>query len=201
MRLVDGRAEQELLETILERSKPALPAAAKGIDYLLFTPFRYPPTGSGSRFRAVTDAGVFYGAEERRTACAEVGYWRWRFLMDSPDLADLGSVPHTLFKLKTDTTAIDLRRKPFSTQAKRWAAPDDYRATQQLAQAARAAGVGMIRYQSVRDPDKGGCAALLTPEAFATPRRPLDKQTWHLTVTRSFSTWQREHENFEFVWA
>ena len=201
MRLVDGLAEQEVLEGILERTKPALPAEAKGIDYLLFTPFRYPPTGSGSRFRAVTDAGVFYGAEERRTACAEVGYWRWRFLMDSPGLADLGSVPHTLFKVKAETTAIDLRTKPFAAQSRRWTAMNDYRSTQHIAQLARQAGVGMIRYQSVRDPDKGGCAALLTPEAFVSPRRPLDKQTWLLTVTRAFSTWQRNDENFEFVWA
>jgi hypothetical protein len=110
-------------------------------------------------------------------------------------------VPHTLFKVKADTTAIDLRDKPFAAQSRRWAAPDNYKATQQLAQAARTAGVGMIRYQSVRDPDKGGCAALLTPEAFASPRKPLDKQTWQLTVTRKFSTWQRDEENFEFAWA
>src|SRR5690349_24755031 len=72
--------QQDLLERILEESKPALPAAAEGLHYLLATPFRYPPLRSGSRFRAWPDPGVLYAALERRTACAEMGYWRWRFV-------------------------------------------------------------------------------------------------------------------------
>lgn len=51
--------------------------------WLIFTPFRYTPPPPGSRFRAPTDPGVFYGAFERRTACAEIGFWRWRFVRDS----------------------------------------------------------------------------------------------------------------------
>ena len=80
-RLVDSNAEQALLEDILEASKPRAPASAAGLDYLLATPFRYPPWGRGSRFRSAADPGVFYAADERRTACAELGYWRWRFVM------------------------------------------------------------------------------------------------------------------------
>jgi hypothetical protein len=70
--------EQALLERLLDDSKPAAP------HWLLFAPFRHPPLPSGSRFRGPADPGVFYGAELQRTACAELGYWRWRLLMDVP---------------------------------------------------------------------------------------------------------------------
>ena len=58
-------------------------AGARALDYLLFTPFRYAPPPGGSRFRGETDPGVLYCADEVRTACAELGYWRWRHLLDS----------------------------------------------------------------------------------------------------------------------
>ena len=79
MVLVDTLAEQHLLEDLLERAKPPLPDETAGLHYLLATPFRYPPTDRGSRFRRPSDPGVFYGADAVRTACAELGYWRWRF--------------------------------------------------------------------------------------------------------------------------
>jgi hypothetical protein len=84
MVLVDTLDEQALLEHILDDSKPVLPSAQRSLHYLLFTPFRYPPLPNGSRFRGPFDPGVFYGAEAIRTACAELGYWRWRLLRDSP---------------------------------------------------------------------------------------------------------------------
>ena len=63
MKLVDNRHEQDLLESLLEASKPAPSAGTAKLDYLLATPFRYPPMQGGSRFRAATDPGVFYGGE------------------------------------------------------------------------------------------------------------------------------------------
>lgn len=49
--LLDSLAEQELLESVLEASKPPVPAPCAGLDYLTHTPFRYPPPSHGSRFR------------------------------------------------------------------------------------------------------------------------------------------------------
>jgi RES domain len=200
-RLVDSLGEQDLLERILEETKPTLAPHTQTLHYLLATPFRYPPPERGSRFRAANDTGVFYGADEQRTACAELGFWRWRFLTDSEGLAALGPVPHTLFQVKIDAKAVDLRKQPFSGEARRWTDPDDYTATQRFGRVAREAGVGVIRYQSVRDPQKGGCGALLDPDGFAVPRRPVSEQTWFLTVTRSSSAWKRDGERFEFAWA
>ena len=47
MRLTDSLEEQELLENVLERSKPNIPAECKGLHYLLATPFRYTPYPHG----------------------------------------------------------------------------------------------------------------------------------------------------------
>lgn len=197
-RLVDSLAEQALLEEILEASKPEV--QTKGFHYLLETPFRYPPWLRGSRFRSPADPGVFYAAEEPRTACAELGYWRWRFLADSEGLRDLGPAPQTLFQVAIDGRAVDLRAKPFARQAAKWTDPASYSATQAFAAVARKAGISVIRYQSVRDPHKGGCAAILDPRAFASAS-PITQQTWLLTVTETASTWQRDAESFEFSWA
>jgi hypothetical protein len=72
--LVDSLAEQHALERLLDERKPPLPQGAARLHYLLFTPFRYRPPPGGSRFRGPNDPGVFYGADEVRTACAELGY-------------------------------------------------------------------------------------------------------------------------------
>ncbi len=68
-RLVDNLAEQRELEEILEATKPALPAAASRLHYLLATPFRY-PAPRGSRFRAAQAPGVFYGPARRAQSLA-----------------------------------------------------------------------------------------------------------------------------------
>jgi hypothetical protein len=202
MRLVDTLDEQAQLERLLEDSKPPLPQDAGGRSYLLVTPFRYPPRyPGGSRFRAATDPGVFYGADEQRTACAELGYWRWRFLMDSPALPRLMPLPHTLFQCAVAATAIDLRKAPFRRDAALWTSRDDYSHCQRLGRAAREGGIVLIRYRSVRDPQGGACTAVLRLAAFASA--PATEQSWLLTVTRQRVSWQRDsvlhNQGFEFA--
>lgn len=198
MKIVDNVEEQDLLETLLEGSKPAQPASALMLDYLLATPFRYHPLRGGSRFRAVTDPGVFYGAESVRTASAELGYWRWQFLKDAVDLEKLEPVAHTAFSADVSTQLIDLRQPPFSAEAAAWLHPTDYSATQAMAHVAREAHVGGIQYQSVRDPQSGWCVALLTPQAFSKSRpRPL-MQTWWLAVHQDAVIWRRDSESMTF---
>lgn len=201
MVLVDTLDEQALLERILDESKPALQEPQRSLHYLLFTPFRYPPLPNGSRFRGPFDPGVFYGAEAIRTACAELGYWRWRLLADSPQLQSISPMPQTLFRTAVKGETIDLRVPPLSRRRKQWTDPDDYTACQKLARDARAEGIRMIRYQSVRDPESGGCAAVLSHTAFVKPV-PAESQTWTLAVFRQRVFWRRdsifEEESFEF---
>jgi hypothetical protein len=201
MALVDSLEEQLVLERLLDASKPSVPAEAAGLHYLLFTPFRYAPPPGGSRFRAPDDPGVFYAADEVRTACAELGYWRWRHLLDTPALNAMPSRPQTVFRTRIAGDTVDLRGAPFARDRAAWTDPADYGECQRFAKAAREANVAAIRYESVRDPEHGGCCAVLALRAFAKPA-PVEWQTWNLSVTRERVVWQRSDpvrpEAFQF---
>jgi hypothetical protein len=189
--LVDSLAEQEVLESVLEASKPRVPPECGGFDYLLYTPFRYPPPARGSRFRSYGDPGVWYGAEAVRTSCAELGYWRWRFVMDSHGLTRLDGVAHTVFQAVARGNSVDLRKQPFARDEKMWANPADYGACHTLARAARGAEIRIIRYASVRDPEHGGCGAVLDCRAFSGTGGVRQRQSWFLTVDRQRASWVR----------
>ena len=188
----------ELLERILEASKPTLPAGTEKLHYLLATPFRYPPSRHGSRFRLWPDPGVLYAGSRRRTACAEMGYWRWRFLRDSPGLANIPAAAQTLFQVGAAGQGIDLTERPLAKWQELWTHRSSYIATQSLARDARTLDIDWIAYQSVRDPESGLCYAILSPSALR-PRQPLARETWYLTVTTDSAIWQRERERFVFT--
>ena len=196
LRLVANANEQALLERLIDQTKPPVPAEAADLHYLLATPYRY-SSPIGSRFRAPTDSGIWYGAEAQRTACAELGFWRWRFLMDCEALASIGPSPQTVFRAAIDGRLVDLTESPFKRSRAEWTHSRDYGATQLFARMAREAAIDAIRYESVRDPRHGAAVAVLRPSCFK-PRKPLEQHTWFLTVRRSAVIWQREGQNFEF---
>ena len=181
--LVDSLEEQRLLEEILERSKPPVPPECAHLHYLLATPFRYGRYPSDSRFRrAGASPGVFYASEAALTAAMETVWHRLRFLAAAPGAAfPRRAAEHTAFAVKVATEAVDLIEGPLASARERWAAPEDYRACLDLADAARAAGAGAIRYASVRAPDGGANLAVLTCAAFAAPR-PLARQSWRILL-------------------
>jgi hypothetical protein len=204
-KLVDSLAEQEVLEDILEASKPRYPPAAAQLHYLLKTPFRYfPPATHGSRFRRPFDGrGVFYCAEAIRTALAEFAYWRRRFIGASPgtplprhqESLTVFSVAYAARRL------IDLTGPPFDRDRPLWTHPHDYAVTQALADAARSVDIDAIRYESVRDPERGMNLALLAPGVFAR-KSPLAQQTWYLYLGASEANCMRAGragEVFTFV--
>jgi hypothetical protein len=195
LRLVANVEEQLVLERLLDQSKPPLPADTSGLHYLLATPFRY-SSPIGSRFREPAESGIWYGAEAPRTACAELGYWRWRFLIDSDALQTLGPSPQTVFRAGIDGRLVDLTQPPFKRARVQWTHRDDYAPAQGFARVARQANIDAIRYESVRDPKHGAAVAVLRP--CFKPRKPLEQHTWLLTVRRGAVVWQREGETFEF---
>ncbi len=201
MRLVDSLEEQGTLEAVLEASKPQLPEGARALHYLLGTPFRYRPH-AGSRFRSAFEAGVWYGAEALRTALAEKSFWRQQFLGDSPGTPDLRPVPHTAFRAHVRTAAaLDLTRAPFAAERAAWISKVSYARTQELATAARAAEVELIRYQSARDPQHEACAAVLTPVVFGRSK-PRSQQTWFIAAARArvrCALDERNGATFEFT--
>jgi hypothetical protein len=200
MRLVDTLPEHRVLEELLEASKPPLPAEARGQHFLLFTPFRY-RSRFPSRFRRPTDPGVWYGAEELRTACAEVAYWRWRFLMDSDGLRDQAlHTEHTFFQARVRGRSADLTAAPWKSAARAWGQKSDYSACQDLGNEARKRDVAWIRYASVRLPG-GVCGAALASHALSLPPG-FDQQTWDCKTARAGVYLQRRIERgqqYEFA--
>jgi hypothetical protein len=205
MALVHGSLRQQsILEEIIESAKPSLPVTAGGLHFLLSTPFRYQaPPPDGSRFRAKSDPAVFYGAESIKTACAEAGYWRLRFWIDSAGLGKRPSLmPMTLFEFHGATLrCLYLTRPPFNARRAVWANPGDYRETQALARKAREEGVEMIRYESARLVDGGRCLAILTPDVFRAVTEPYrhQQQTWNLFIEPPLVTvWQHTLDGDSF---
>jgi hypothetical protein len=184
MRLVDTLAEQALLEDLIEASKPPPPRLPEGsgpLHYLLYSPFRY-RSPHPSRFRRGGELGVWYGAESLATAASEVGYWRWRFLMDSEGLKRSAlQTQLTFFKAQVAGRAIDLSAPPWNESERQWTHETDYEDCQQLAAAARKRGLQWLRYRSVRHPP-GHCGAVFDPLALSL-REPQAVQTWACKVT------------------
>ncbi|MGZ5031908.1 MAG: RES family NAD+ phosphorylase [Usitatibacter sp.] len=199
MRLVETPGEQQRLEAILDEAKPPMTKALGRLHFLLAAPFRYRPIAPGSRFRSPEDPGVFYGALEIRTACAEMGWWRWKgFLMDSPALPELPPVTFTIFPVAVADRAVDLRAPPVDRDRATWTHRSDYSGTQAFGRLAREAGLGLIIYQSVRDPEHAANVAVLAPRAFRDFKSTRG-QTWTLLVTRARATWvRRESVAFSF---
>jgi len=184
MKLVDTLAEQSLLESIVDASKPSLPVECEPLHYLLSTPFRYgAPYPAGSRFRrAGMTPGVFYASKTPATAVAEMAFHRLLFFADSPATpwpSDAGD--YTAFSAQYRSQAgLDLTAPPFDADRARWTHPTDYAPCQALADAARDAEVGVLRYRAARDPG-GVNVAVLRCRAFAA-RDPIARQTWRLSL-------------------
>ncbi len=179
-RLAASADDQALLEQLVEEAKPTLPAAARGLHYLLATPFRY-GYAKPSRFRrAGQRPGIFYAAEAIATAVAETAYWRLLFFSRSPGFAPPTTVvEHSAFTVPLRVTrALDLTTAPFAQYATAWMHPVDYGPCQNFADRARHIDTQAIRYASVRDPAHQPNLALLDPAGFASAA-PVIEQTWH----------------------
>ena len=104
-RLVDNFAEQDVLEHMLESSKPDLRTHSHTLHYLLATPFRYPPLQYGSRFGTRYEPSLFYGSHSLTTALAETSYYRflfWHGMADTPPSSKFVT-QHTIYGVKYAT--------------------------------------------------------------------------------------------------
>jgi hypothetical protein len=181
--IVDTLAEHEVLEAILESSKPPVPLDCRHLDYQLWSPFRYGRYPRDSRFRrAGPTPGVWYGAETVVTALVECIWGNLRFYAASPGTPyPRRPVAHTAVKARIATPFSADLTTPDAQGRGRWADPDDYADCLALADRLRAAGGEAIRYRSVRDPGAGANVAVLTCRAFAAPR-PVTRQNWLITL-------------------
>lgn len=185
-KLVDTLEEQQLLESIIDGVKPPLPrtGAFAGLDYLLATPFRYPPLRYGSRFGTAAERGIFYAARDLETSLAEKAYYQLLFLAGTKAPLQGLSADWTAFQSGVATDhGIDLTSPPFAPHADAISSPSSYEASHRLGAAMRAAGVIAFLYTSARCP-RGGAALGLFQPAFKR-RSPFTTtmQTWRCLTT------------------
>jgi hypothetical protein len=183
-KLVDSANEQALLEELIDQVKP--PDLTGGrLHYLLFTPFRYPPLPHGSRFAARRERGVWYGSTHRRTAFAELAYYRLLFLEGTHAILGTVTTPLTAFQASVRTArGVDLVAPPFDAHRRAIASPTSYGASQALGTAMRAAGVEAFRYPSARDAEPGINVAAFAPTVFGHAK-PTSLESWHCAASRS----------------
>lgn len=203
-KLVDSDAEQQLLEELLETSKPPVPEGPelRGLHYLLSTPFRYPPLRHGSRFGSRRERGIWYGADERSTALAETAYYRLVFLEGTEGALGPVAVDLSTFTAKMAADrGVDLTEAPFSEFEQVLSSPTRYDESQQLGLEMRQAGVEMFRYRSARDPNGRSNLGIFTPRVF-TERQPSEPEIWYCVTTREVVELSRrtvfEKENLQF---
>jgi hypothetical protein len=200
MRLVDDLQEQELLEQVLEASKPPLPPGCVGLPYLLATPFRYASPWN-SRFRSADEPGAWYGADEPQTVAAELAYWRWRFFMDSDGLRDQQLVTeHTFFLATFQGRELDLTVPPWDQRRASWRDPRDYAACQALARAVRRPAppvASAIRYESARR-EGGLCEVVFEPTSLRI-EQPNAQQTWICKTTAARVLLVHGQDRLEFT--
>lgn len=207
--LTESLDDQALLEQEIEAVKPPLPPECAGLHPLLAAPFRYAPYPWGSRFRRAHQRnGTFYAAEAVTTAVAEMAFYRFLFLAESPHTRlPQGPAEYSAFSVWCSTAfCVDLTIGRLASYAHIWREKEDYSLCQAFADSARASGHEAIRYESVRDPEQAGRnMTLLTPRALSS-REPLNFQTWHLFVRRgliqAWCEWpkvQREYRLDDFA--
>ena len=193
--LVDTLDEQRVLEQLLETTKPALPHGANAYDYLISTPFRYPPLPFGSRFGQHLQSGIFYASLSINTTLAECAYYRfvfWSGMAIPPPGARL-TTGHTTFAIRATTTnGIALDAAPFNQHAAAISDPLQYGASQLLGSAMREAGVEAFIFYSARD--AGRNIGVFTLSAIQS-RKPVNLRQWICTTTAETVSFIEVHAN------
>jgi len=200
-KLVDSADEQALLEQLIDGAKP--PDLTGGrLHYLLFTPFRYPPLPHGSRFGRRHRRGIWYGSLGRRTAFAEVAYYRLLFLEGTQASLETITTPLTAFRASLRTThGVSLDAPPFVSYRDMIASPVSYADSQALGDAMRDAGVEAFTWPSARDADGGSNVGAFVPNVFGRAK-PTSLESWHCAASRERVDVTRsdyfQRETFEF---
>lgn len=200
-KITDTLDEQGLLEEILERSKPDVPAECESLDYQMKSPFRYGRYPNSSRFRRVGHTpGVYYASEDPIAAALEAVWYRAGFFKAAIDMpkAEVTLSLTAIEVLVKTPFSIDLR-DPAMLGIGRWSDPDDYSDCLDLADRVRASDGEVIIYGSVRHPKQEANVAVLACVAFEQPK-PVSQQTWHIhiKVDRVILRCETTRQNYEF---
>jgi len=177
--LVDSLEEYEILEELLNHSKPHIAPTIP--DPLIFTPFRYPPLEYGSRFGRVFEPSLWYGSLDIKTALTEVAYYRLKFNQDSE--ADLGYIDTllTAFNVSIKTKqGLDLTQLPFVKHQSDISSKTSYVSSQLLGSDMRAHPIKAFIFYSARTQHQEKNMAVYAMDVFAQKKGSYtyNQQTW-----------------------
>ena len=155
--LVDTLEEQQMLEEMLDRVKPRIPQDCEQYDYLIYTPFRYPPLKHGSRFGKKIHPSIFYGSKNIEAAFAELAYYRFVYydgMMTAPKKKQKVT-QHTSFSIGFQTQkGIALDKFPFNQYKKEISDPTSYSVSQTIGEDMRDKSIEAFSYFSARAVDQ-----------------------------------------------
>ncbi|QMU60179.1 MAG: RES domain-containing protein [Gammaproteobacteria bacterium] len=151
--LVDTLQEQRILEELLDRVKPPIPYDCQQYDYLVYTPFRYPPLKHGSRFGKKMHPSIFYGSKKLDTAFAELAYYRFVYydgMMALPKKKQKVT-QHASFSVELETQkGVALNESPFNKLKHKISNPNSYGDSQKIGEEMRVKEVEAFTYFSAR---------------------------------------------------
>lgn len=176
--LVDSTEEHDLLEALLDGSKPPV---EDNKHYLIFTPFRYPPLKYGSRFGRTFEPSLWYGSINLSTAFSEVAYYRLKFFADTQASLDYIELPMTAFKALIQTEqGINLTLPPFKQFEATIAHQSNHIESQNLGSEMRNAGVEAFIFKSARDRDGGHNVGVFSINVFKAKNKAYinSMQNW-----------------------
>lgn len=178
--LVDTNDEHDLLESMLEQSKPPMPADCSADDYLLCTPFRYPPLRDGTRFGKVTERSPFYGSEGLKSALAEKAHRIAQFDQHTSATLPNRNLNFTSFKFAAKASScLDLLKPPFDTHKAQIHDPNSYVVSQALGTEMRGCGVQACVFESTRCPPARNIA-IFDPSIFTG--KSFEHQQWSCLI-------------------
>ena len=172
--ITEDLVEQQMLEEMLEDNKPG--TLNNRINYLLGTPFRYPPLDYGSRFGTAHDRWIFYGSLDSETCLRECGYYRFKLFFDMEEPPpNLVSCEHTMFTVHLAADrSVDLCAPAYADIRDDLVSVESYAITHRVGQQARAANAQMLVFQSARGTGKN--VAAFEDNVFAS--EPLNQRLW-----------------------
>ncbi len=204
-KLVDSTAEQDVLESLIEESKPIAPYhnSRGNLDYLLFTPFRYPPLRDGTRFGRQDEQSIFYASLELETAMAEIAYRQLTHWNASDAKLTPTEVGFTNIQVHIKTNVgIQLTEVPFKKLREEISDPKSYAASQPLGAEMRGAGIEFFTFFSARA-SEGANVGLFSVEAFAN-NKPIAKGHWKTFISKErieFVSADDTHRRYGFDWS
>ena len=166
--LVDQLGDLEILNQLIDNTKPTVKALKKQPHYLILTPFRYPPLLHGSRFGKKTETSLFYGSYNRETVLAEAAYYHFLFWSGMETPPKQGYITqHSIFSVNYSIQkGLQLQSEPFCNVRNVLTNPGSYQETQTLGSEMRKANIEGFEFISARDENVGINLALFSPTAF-----------------------------------